>query len=135
MTWTPPPESERPDEYTCLAYISTKYCDEGWTEVVWRKRRNMWWAPILADSSLLQPYFRDHDAADFAPLPEVGERVAPTPAEIDARVAELQAEVARLRKAGGLKQILVTIRVDAAEGIAAAQAEIDRFLNQETPHD
>ena len=55
--------------------------------------------------------------------------------DMEAQIAALEAEVARLRKAGGLKQILVTIRVDAAEGIAAAQAEIDRFLNQETPHD
>ena len=83
MTWTPPPESERPDGYKCLGQIqfSTHY-DFVWIECVWRKEGGFWHV-----RGLDYYFYSVEEPVRFSPLPD----------EAAARIEELQAEVARLR--------------------------------------
>jgi hypothetical protein len=82
MTWTPPPESERPDGYKCLGQIqfSTHY-DFVWIECVWRKKGGFWHV-----RGLDYYFYSVEEPARFAPLPD----------EAAAQIAALEAEVARL---------------------------------------
>jgi uncharacterized small protein (DUF1192 family) len=85
MTWTPPPESERPDGYKCLARVEIYEDCSIWTEVVWEADgmdEPYWFIPIV-DCDLGQSV---EEPAIFAPLPEA----------TTARIAALEAEVARL---------------------------------------
>jgi hypothetical protein len=81
MTWTPPPESERPHYYKCLGLIAIQEPDFVWTECVWDEDDRVWFS-VLNDCDLEEP-------VRFSPLPD----------EAAARIEELQAEVARLRDA------------------------------------
>jgi hypothetical protein len=78
MTWNPPPESERPHYYECLGLIAIQEPDFVWTECVWDEDDRVWYS-VLNDCDNEEP-------VAFAPLPEV----------TTARIAELEAEVARL---------------------------------------
>jgi hypothetical protein len=82
MTWTPPPESERPDGYKCLGQIqfSTHY-DFVWIECVWRKEGGFWHV-----RGLDYYFYSVEEPVRFSPLPD----------EAAARIAALEAEVARL---------------------------------------
>jgi hypothetical protein len=84
MTWTPPPESERPHGYKCLALVEIYEGCSIWAEVVWQTDdvdEPYWLIPIL-DCDLEEP-------ARFAPLPD----------EAAARIEELEAEVAEWKEA------------------------------------
>jgi hypothetical protein len=80
MTWNPPPEKDRPDGYTCLGYSSPwNGYPSFWTECVWHKESQSWFS---VEDWKMEP-------TTFAPLPEVATA---------ARIAELEAEIERLRK-------------------------------------
>jgi hypothetical protein len=95
MTWNPPPEKDRPEEYRCLAYYEFEPGVFFWTECLWRKftygrdamggeRVGMMWQRPADDAWYSE--FDDSDVLRFAPLPD----------EATARIAELKAEVERL---------------------------------------
>jgi hypothetical protein len=75
MTWNPPPESERPDGYTCLGYSSPwNGYPSFWTACIWHKESQSWFS---VEDWKMEP-------TTFAPLPEAAA----------ARIAELEAKLA-----------------------------------------
>jgi hypothetical protein len=87
MAWTPPRESERPHGFECFGYVEANRLQTigygGWEKVVWHKS-------ALVDGH----WYISHS----------GEEVKPTAffplsqADPAARIAELEAEIERLRK-------------------------------------
>jgi hypothetical protein len=87
MTWNPPPEKDRPDGYTCLGYSPPwNGYPSFWTECVWHKESQSWFT--VEDWKLMEPN-------TFAPLPEAA---AARIAELEAEVERLKAGVARLQE-------------------------------------
>ncbi len=89
MTWNPPPESERPDGYTCLGQVEvywavTEAGERGraiWVECQWDAEEHIW-TTRLSGGALVEP-------SKFAPLPAVAA----------AQIAELKNYVSKIEEA------------------------------------
>ncbi len=69
MTWTPPPESERPHGYRCLVHVEMHKGHFVWAECEWKCAEDYYepyWYCVLLDFEVEEP-------ARFAPLPDGAE--------------------------------------------------------------